>query len=185
MKLKSLCLLLILLPVSGCDSQKAVEYGPPINDLPGSESYQKALGFMIEKNYPEALPPLEDAAQQNNPEAQYQLGLLFARGDGVAQNYPAAHEWLLRAAMEGHPKAQYYLGQMYSQGDGVEVNPREGFVWFWLAASNGDKDSKYYMKVLQPKITTEDYKNVKKRVHALWKQMPHDNFDVPVEVPVD
>lgn len=184
MKLKALCLILVLVPVSGCDSQKSDGNGTPINELPGSASYQKALGLMIDNNYLEALPPLEDAAQQNNPAAQYQLGLLFARGDNVAQNYPAAHEWLLRAAMEGHPKAQYYLGQMYSQGDGVETNLREAYVWFWLAASSGDKDSKYYMKVLQPKISTEEYKKIKHRVHALWKQMPHDNRDALVEVPV-
>lgn len=184
MKLKSLCLILALLPLAGCDSQKESKYDPPIKDLPGSEEYQKALGFMIDKNYLEALPPLEDAAQLNNPEAQYQLGLLYARGDGVAQNYPAAHEWLLRAAMLGHPKAQYYLGHMYSQGDGVEKNLQEGFVWFWLAASSGDRGSKYYMKVLVQKISAEEYNNAEKRVNTLWKQMPHDTFMALEKVPM-
>ena len=38
------------------------------------------------------------AANQGLPQAQYNLGLMFANGDGVSQDYVAAHSWLSLAA---------------------------------------------------------------------------------------
>jgi TPR repeat protein len=38
------------------------------------------------------------AAEQGLAEAQYNLGVMYANGDGVAQDYAAAHMWFNLAA---------------------------------------------------------------------------------------
>jgi len=48
----------------------------------------------IAKNHPAGLGDLRPLAEQGNAEAQYKLGLLYSRGQGVAQNYVAAYMWL-------------------------------------------------------------------------------------------
>lgn len=175
MKPRYAILLLALFVLWGCDSEQR-SYDMPHMELPGAEHYQKGLSFLIDGESGQALPWLEKAVAVGNPEAQYQLGLLYARGDGVEQNFNRAHEWLMKAALQGHPKSQYHLGHMYGLGDGVEKDYEEAFVWFWLAASYGDKGSKYFMRVLVQKLNSEQYNRAEKRVHELWDQMPHDTF---------
>ena len=45
------------------------------------------------------------AAEQGIADAQYNLGRLFAKGEGVAQDYVQAHIWYSLAARQGHQKA--------------------------------------------------------------------------------
>lgn len=52
-----------------------------------------------------AVPFFEGAAKRGDVVAQYRLGLMLTRGDGVEQDYIAAHAWLNIAAASGHPKA--------------------------------------------------------------------------------
>ena len=60
------------------------------------------------------------AAEKGNPEAEYQLGLLYEKGCGVEKDYAKAVHWFQKAADKNHPMALYWLGWMYSSGLGVE-----------------------------------------------------------------
>ena len=62
---------------------------------------------------------LEEAADQGHAKAQYNLGLMYYEGQGVAQDYSAAMKWFRMAADQENAKAQYSLGLMYHQGQGV------------------------------------------------------------------
>lgn len=44
-------------------------------------------------------------AHKGNPEAQYCLGLMLARGQGVDKNYPAARIWFEKAESNGNMNA--------------------------------------------------------------------------------
>jgi len=46
------------------------------------------------------------AANNGNAKAQYDLGLLFATGQGVSQNLVEAHKWFNLAALSGMQRAQ-------------------------------------------------------------------------------
>ncbi len=70
--------------------------------------------------------PLADAG---NTEAQYNLGRLYANGDGVARSYPEAFRWFERAGLQGHKKAQEAVSKMYKFGDGVEKNLAQSELW--------------------------------------------------------
>ncbi len=58
-------------------------------------------------------------AEQGDAGAQCNLGVIYAKGNGVPQNYAEAVKWYRRAAEQDDPAAQSNLGAMYDHGDGV------------------------------------------------------------------
>ena len=56
------------------------------------------------------------AADQGFALAQYNLGIMYNKGEGVAQDYAEAVKWYRRAADKGFAFAQYNLGVMYDRG---------------------------------------------------------------------
>jgi TPR repeat protein len=59
------------------------------------------------------------AAEQGNVAAQYNLGLMYAKGQGVPQNQKTAVKWYTLAAKQGNAGAQFNLGWMYGKGQGI------------------------------------------------------------------
>ena len=66
--------------------------------------------------------PDRKAADQGVASAQYNLGGMYYRGEGVAQDYTQALFWYRKAADQGDAYAQYNLGGMYDRGEGVAQN---------------------------------------------------------------
>ncbi len=64
------------------------------------------------------------AAASGDPEAQFQLGLLYARGEGVVGSLGDAIVWFRRAAEQGHGEAQYQLSLAYLHGGHTTAPPR-------------------------------------------------------------
>lgn len=56
-------------------------------------------------------------ANQGNALAQYNLGVMYYKGEGVQKNNAKAVEWFKQAAKQGHTKSQYNLDVMYSNGE--------------------------------------------------------------------
>jgi TPR repeat protein len=54
-----------------------------------------------------------------DPNAQYNLGVLYDKGRGVSQDYAEAARWYRLAADQEHAWAQYNLGVLYREGHGV------------------------------------------------------------------
>ncbi|WP_148132454.1 tetratricopeptide repeat protein, partial [Neisseria sp. HMSC074B07] len=59
------------------------------------------------------------AAEQGLADAQYNLGMMYANGQGVRQDYAEAVRWFRKTAEQGLAEAQYNLGLAYEQGQGV------------------------------------------------------------------
>ncbi len=72
-------------------------------------------------------------AEQGHASAQYSLGLLYYRGEGVLPDPKRAAKWYHKAAEQGDPDAQLNLGLMYAQGDGLKKNYTTAYKWFSLA----------------------------------------------------
>lgn len=85
----------------------------------------------------QALALFLPAAEAGSLSAQYHLGLMHARGEGVPRDLSAAAGWFERAARGGHNHAQFILGHMYSRGDGVARDLPRAHMWFTAAAANG------------------------------------------------
>lgn len=84
--------------------------------------------------YPEAVHWAKRAEQQQLPEAQYLLGLLYLEGQGVEHDAAKALGWFERAGDKGFLEAQYRAGSMLTWGEGVESDPEKGSQWLIRAA---------------------------------------------------
>ena len=78
------------------------------------------------------------AADQGNPQAQFNLGVIYENGRGVPQDYAEAVRWYRKAAEQGFADAQENLGYMYSKGQGVPQDYAEAVHWYRKAAEQGD-----------------------------------------------
>ena len=59
-----------------------------------------------------AVPLLRQAAEQNNPYAQYLLGKLYLTGEGVPRDRDLARQWFHLAEAGGHTYAAFVQAQM-------------------------------------------------------------------------
>lgn len=55
------------------------------------------------------------AAEQNDADAQYNLAICYARGDGVAEDWAEAYKWLSLAARQGYEDAKTYMTALESK----------------------------------------------------------------------
>ncbi len=69
--------------------------------------------------------------------AQNNLGLMYAKGEGVPVDDTRAVRWLRRPAEEGVAVAQNNLGLLYAMGRGVPADGIEASRWLRLAAEQG------------------------------------------------
>src|SRR5262249_35230744 len=84
-----------------------------------------------------ALREWQPYAEKGDAHAQYNLGLLYASGQGIPQDLQKAAEWYRKAAEQGVSAAQYNLGVMYANGQGVKKDPQQAANWFQKAADQG------------------------------------------------
>jgi len=156
-----------------------VDLNDPVRDTraagePAQLLFEKAMALVREKDLAGASVLFQRAVEKGNRRAQYQLGLLYARGGGVRKNLIRARELLHKSAMQGHPKAQFYLGQMYAFGDGGEKDNIKATMWFWIATTMGDRFAMDSLRMMTSKISSREMTIAKKRARALWRKIPHD-----------
>lgn len=82
-------------------------------------------------------------AEQGDAEAQLQLGLRYAEGDGVIQNDKEAARWFGLAAHQGLAEAQYRYGLALLEGRGVVQDYKAAFSWIERPAQRGYARAQY------------------------------------------
>jgi TPR repeat protein len=97
--------------------------------------WSDAFEAMKRDDYPTAVRLFLDLAEMGYPGAQFQLGFLYRRGDGVRQDYAEALKWFQLAANQGNVWAQSNLGFMYRDGEGVPQDYVKAHMWFNLASA--------------------------------------------------
>ena len=119
--------------------------------IQGDREAQKKL-FEIRKKvlsntYP---PPVPDNYQGStiDPQAQYDLGVMYFNGIGVNNDPNTAYRWFHKAANQGHAQAQNNLAVMLSKGFGVRQNNSEAYIWFLKAAEQCLADSQFNLGIL-------------------------------------
>lgn len=85
----------------------------------------------------EAIPILLKLAKVDFPPAQYLLGSMYSRGEGVDKDEKKAFHWISSAAYYGFAEAQNSLGLMYDEGWGVRKNDETAAHWYFQAANQG------------------------------------------------
>ncbi|HXC26510.1 MAG TPA: tetratricopeptide repeat protein [Stellaceae bacterium] len=124
-------------------------------------AHSRHLGpFAGARQYPVAAAPADPAqrvayfqqgAAAGDANAELELAIIYAKGQGVAQDYAASANWFRAAANHGVPRAQYDLGVMYERGRGVKSDLTEAANWYLKSAQGGYPLAQYNLAVCYTK----------------------------------
>jgi len=106
--------------------------------LPALADFQTGLDAFNKGDYTAAAKEWRPLAEEGDPIAQFNLGLLYLDGHGVPQSYAEAVNWFRRAAEQDYPQAQHNLGAMYGSGQGVKRDYIQAYKWLNLCAAKGN-----------------------------------------------
>ncbi len=99
----------------------------------------------ISQNDEIILQRFQNAAQRGEVSAQYNMGLIYYHGRGVAQNFNIALHWFQQAAGKEHMEAQFYIGYMHYYGKGTPQDYARAVEWFFHAAEQEHAAAQYYL----------------------------------------
>lgn len=89
------------------------------------------------KDYASISRLLEEAAKLNHPNAQYNLAVMYHRGDGVEKDIQKALFWYEKASEANLAIAQYNLGMLYFEGSVVPKDEQKAKELWQKAADQG------------------------------------------------
>lgn len=103
---------------------------------------------------------VKSLATKGDTLAEYNLGVMYHKGQGVPLNYDEAIKWYRLAASQGNANARNNLGVMYENGQSVPNDYHEALKWYQLAADQGDANAQYNIGLMYYKGqgTPADYK---------------------------
>ena len=106
--------------------------------VPAWADFQAGMKAHDRDDYATALREWQPLAEQGDALAQFNLGLLYHKGRGVAQDDVQARKWYAKAAAQGLAKAQFSLGTLYFNGEGGAKDYQQALRWFRQAADQGE-----------------------------------------------
>ena len=95
-------------------------------------------------------------AEQGDADAQYNLGVMYANGEGVPQDAAEAVRWYRISADQGNAAAQNNLGLSYSNGEGVLKDSVLAHMWFNIAGANGNEAAREGRDNLERDMTRDE-----------------------------
>ena len=111
---------------------------------------------------------INQLAEQGDANAQFILGNMYLKGEGVAKKDAEAVKWYRLAADQGNADAQHNLGLKYAKGEGVPKNDVEAYFWWNLAAAQGHADAKTNRDIVEKTMTREQIAEAQQR-SAAWE----------------
>ncbi len=115
---------------------------------------------------------LHAAAAAGNSVAEYEVGMRYAEGRGVAANPAEAARWLERAAKQSLALAQFRLASLYEKGIGVKKDAEAARRLYKAAAEQGNAKAMHNLAVLYAEgaAVKPDY-----RTAAQWFRLAADH----------
>lgn len=109
------------------------------------------------------------AAAQEHVLAQFNLGIIYARGQGVDPDVAASLQWMQKAANGGDAGAQFFLGIHFHRASLSRTAPDvgdhriESFKWFQLASQQDYPDSVEFRNRLTQTMSWEEVAEANRR----------------------
>ena len=123
-----------------------------------SEIFESALKNYHAGKYPEAFLLFQKVAEHGDASAQFNLGMMYVKGNGITLDMNQAVYWWQKAAEQGFANAQYNLGIMYADGYGVAQDAKHAMYWYQKSAKQGyaAAQASFGMMYAQGKVVTRD-----------------------------
>jgi len=119
------------------------------------DAFQNAVDAYSNKDYKTARRLWLPLAEQGDAKAQYNLGLMYSKGQGVPQDYKEGVKWYRLSAEQGNAEAQYNVGLKYYKGQGVPQDYVLAHMWLNLSGSNGYEDAVGNRNKVEKKMTKQ------------------------------
>ena len=116
-----------------------------------AQTFEEAVTAYRRGDYSTAYQGFRIHAEQGDAVAQFNLGVLYAKGKGVPQDHAEAVRWYRRAADQGNASAQFYLGVRYAKGEGIPQDHAEAARWYRRAADQGHTSAQFNLGVMYGK----------------------------------
>jgi len=87
-------------------------------------------------------------ADQGDVKAQYRLGFMYRRGQGVPQDNAEAVRWWRKTAEQGYADGEYALSFMYRKGQGIPQDFTEAVRWCRKSAEQSDALAQYVLGLM-------------------------------------
>lgn len=108
-------------------------------------------------------------AEQGDVDAQFRLGTMYARGEGVSEDDAESLRWYRMAAEQGHAGAQFNLAAMYANGEGVPEDDAQAYAWYSIAVAQGDEIAKENKEKIATDMTRAQIAETQKLSREYWK----------------
>jgi len=115
---------------------------------------------------------VQKLAESGDAKAQFNLGQMYATGDGVPENTAKAAEWFEKAAAQGDADAQTVLAIMYRNDNGVPKNAATSAAGDSKSATERSVNEQYNPEVITPGDGTP--KNTAKAAEGDRKSAPQE-----------
>ena len=88
-------------------------------------------------------------ATQGVSVSQYNTGVNYFTGRGIAKDLEKAVYWYQRASEQGHSKAPFNIAIIYANGEITEKDLSLSLEYFLISAERGNKEAKDFVKKLK------------------------------------
>jgi hypothetical protein len=132
------------------------------------------IGGLLLRENPYFVPPEQFLLDQGDDWANFNLAVLYERGNGVTQDYKEAMRLYQIAAGKGILLAAVNIGNFYNAGLGVAQDPAEAARWYREPAEHGIAVAQFDLAVLYAKgrgRTQDD-----ERAAALYRKAAEQGF---------
>src|SRR5229473_3381036 len=109
---------------------------------------EDALDAAERRDYATAIRLWRPLADKGEVDAQYNLGVMYDKGQGVTRDYAVAVSWFRKAADQGFATAQLSLGIIYENGLGVPQDFTTAVSWYRRAAGQGNTAAQLNLGVM-------------------------------------
>ncbi|MFO1435616.1 MAG: tetratricopeptide repeat protein [Gammaproteobacteria bacterium] len=107
----------------------------------GALEFKDGLDAYKRHDLPHAVRIFTMLAERGDAQAQFAMGMLYNKGEGVEKNDATAVQWYTRSAEAGFARAQLNLAVMYENGEGVAKDRNVARQWLREAATQGNADA--------------------------------------------
>jgi TPR repeat protein len=103
-----------------------------------NKNFKAGILAIDNNNMPLAFKNFLAAAKEGHIDSQFNVGLMYEKGTGVAKNEKEAVAWYSKAAEQGNSASQYNLAVLYENGIGTPINFALANKWYRKASVQGD-----------------------------------------------
>lgn len=118
--------------------------------------YTMGSGHWFRLNTSEGVKATRNTADNGNVYAQFNTGLRYHFGEGVAKDYDIAESYFLKAANVGHVESQRFVGQNHAVKNMENTDVVFIDTWFSIAAKGGNKEAMRNKQKIELSMTPDE-----------------------------